>query len=129
MWCQFVFEAAVAVRTFAEIVAVDPDLAVAIDAVKFNEDQFSFGGSGHRKGLAIPAKPTGQRAASCARRSVFIELPFDTPVVRQVELPPLRIVETRVLCVGNVAEIEAPVLVERDGFPGSGIGEAERSSE
>jgi hypothetical protein len=112
MWCQFIFEGAVAVRTFPEVVAVDPDFTVAIDPVKLDEDQFSFGRGGNRKCLAIPAKPTRQGASARARRSVFTEFAFDAPVVRQVQLPPLRIVETRVLRPADVTEIKAPVLIE-----------------
>ena len=122
---QIVCERDIAVRTFSEIVTVDPNLTVAIDAVKVDEDLFPLAVHGHRECLAIPAEATGQRAAAGAGRGLFTELAFDTPVVRQIQLPPLSIVETRVLHVRDIAKLKAPILVEGDFFTGSRIGEAE----
>ena len=113
MWRQFIFEGAVAVRTFAEIVTVNPNLTVAIDSVEFDEDEFSFLRGGDRKRLAIPADAAGQRAAASAGRVLLAELTFNAPVVWQIKLSPLRI-----------AQSEEPILIERDSFSGTRIRKA-----
>ena len=81
---QFIFESAVAIRAFAEIVAIEPNLAVAIDAVKLDKDQFAFGSCGNGERLAIPAEAAGQRATAGAGGILFAKTAFDTPVVWQV---------------------------------------------
>ena len=108
---------------------VDPDLAVSIDAIKLDKDRLPFCSHGHGEGLAIPANAARQCAAACARRSLLTELTFDTPVVRQIQPAPLRIVQIKILSVGNVAELKAPILVERNSFPRPRIGETEDGSE
>ena len=129
MWREFIFKCAVAVRTFPQVVTVDPDFTVAIDALEFDEDLFSFCACGNRKRLAIPAKATRQCAAARAGRSVFTETAFDTPVVRQIQLTPLRLAQRSVLSVGNIAEVKAPVLIERDSLPGPRIRETDGGDE
>jgi hypothetical protein len=44
--------------------------------------------------------------------------------VGQIELPPLRIVQTRVLRVRDIAEMKAPTLIKRDSFTRPRIREA-----
>ena len=129
MWRQFVLERDVAVRPFPEIVTVDPNLAIAIDAVKLDKDRLPFRSHGHREGLPIPADAARQRAAASARRSLFTELTFDAPIVRQLKSSPLRIVQTSVRPVGNITELKAPILVERDSCAGPRIGKTQGSSE
>ena len=108
---------------------VDPHLAISIDAVKLDEDRLPFCSHGHSEGLAIPANAARQCTAASTRRSFFTELTFDTPVVRQIQPSPLRIVQIHILSVGNIAELKAPVLIERDSFAGTRIGETDKSSE
>src|SRR5688572_29426119 len=52
---EFVLKGAVAVRTFAEVVTVDPNLAVAVDAVELDEEQLSLQRNVKHKPIAIPA--------------------------------------------------------------------------
>lgn len=108
---------------------VDPDLAIAVDAVKLDKDRLPFCSQGHGEGLAIPANAARQCAAASAGWSFFTELTFDAPVMREIQLPPPRIVQIHILSVGNIAELKAPILVERDSFAGPRIGETERGSE
>ena len=108
---------------------VDPHLAISIDAVKLDEDRLPFCSHGHGEGLAIPANAARQCTAASTRRSFFTELTFDTPIVRQIQSSPLRIVQTSVRPVGNITEPKAPILVERDSFTGPRIGKTEGSSE
>src|SRR5436305_12718496 len=81
---QLVFESAVAVGTFSKIVSVDPDFAVAVDAIEFNEGQLPFRSCGNRKRLAIPTDTARQRSTPRTCRILLIEFAFDTPVVRQI---------------------------------------------
>ncbi|HEX6648458.1 MAG TPA: hypothetical protein VF075_02925 [Pyrinomonadaceae bacterium] len=54
------------------------------------------------------------------------EFAFDTPIVWQIQLPPLRIIETRVLRARDIAKTKAPVLTEGDCSSGTRVGEADR---
>ena len=129
MRCQLVGKGAVTVRTLSEIMTVDPDFAITVDAVKLDKDRLPFRSHGHREGLPIPADTARQRAAASARRSLLTELTFNTPIVRQIKSSPLRIVQTSVRPVGNITELKAPILVEQDSFAGPRIGKTEGSSE
>lgn len=126
---QLVYERAVTVRTLSEIMTVDPHLAIAVNAVELDKYRLPFRSQGHREGLAVPTNAARQRAAASARRSFLTELAFDAPVVRQIQTTPLGIVQIRVLSVGNIAKLKAPILVERNSFARPRIGETEVSSE
>ena len=76
--------------------------------------------------LAIPTDATGQCAATGSRRRLLTELAFDTPVVREIQLPPLRIVQVYVLSTRYIAKVKAPVLIENYSFPRPRIGETKR---
>jgi len=45
--------------------------------------------------------------------------------VRQIQFPPLRVVETRVLRVGDIAKLKAPILIEGNSFTGPRISETD----
>src|SRR5215203_176342 len=124
---QFIFERTVSVRSFAEVMAVDPDLAVTVNAVKFDENKRASGGCGNHENFAIPAETAGQRATAGAGRMFLAELAFNAPVVWQIELAPLRIVETDVLSVSHFAEVKTPVLVEGSSLSGTRVGIRKRS--
>src|SRR5947207_13658405 len=102
--------------------AIDPNLAVAIDAVEIDQDELALSRQWNTECLAVPANAAGQRAASCARRVVFIELAFNAPIMRQIQLPPIVIIEVWVLSVDNIPEIEFPVLIEDDRPSGPRVG-------
>src|SRR5215471_8057694 len=114
--CQLVFKRAIAVRPLSQIVPVDPNLAVAIDAVEVNEQLLLFRARRHGKCLSIPTSATGQRAAPSARRILLVESAFDAPVMRQIQLPPSRVIEICVLGVRHITKMKAPVLIEANGL-------------
>src|SRR5688572_4825745 len=114
-------ERAIPVRALSEIVTVDPNLAVAIDAVKFNEDQFSLCSCGGSKGLAIPGQPAWQCSAARAGRVFFTKFTFNAPIMREVQLSPMRIIQQHVLPVLDVAKLKAPILIERNSLSWSRI--------
>src|SRR5713101_2211875 len=93
VWGKVVTERAVPVGSLPEVLPVDPHLAVAIDAVEFDEDQLA--GIGRRNGerLAIPPHAARQRAAPHARGILFAEFSLDAPVVRHIERAPAGIGE------------------------------------
>src|SRR6266513_704774 len=113
---QLVAEGAVAVRPLAEVGAVDPDLAIAVHAVEFDEHDLAAVSRGDGERLAIPAHATGQRAARYAGRVLLAELAFDAPVVGQVQRTPGGVVKCDVLGARYVAELEAPSGIELFGF-------------
>src|SRR6185369_11508378 len=100
----------------SEILTIDPDLAVAIHTIKLNKHQLSFGSHWDSERLPIPTHATGQCAATSPRRRVLTKLALDTPVVRQIELPPLRIVQSRVLRVRNLTKVKPPILSKQNSF-------------
>src|SRR4030095_3191899 len=113
MCCELVFERAVAVGSFPEIVSIDPDLAVPIHTVELNEDQPSITALRNRKSLPIPSSAPGQCATAMAGGMLFTEFAFDTPVMRKIELAPRRIIQSNVLSVRNISQVKAPLLVAR----------------
>ncbi len=50
--------------------------------------------------------------------------PFDAPIVRNVQLPPGRVVEIRPLAVGDLAQVEPPIAVEGDRYAVGGGAES-----
>ncbi len=85
---QVVVETREAVGMPAQVLAVEPHIAIHVDAVELDPDTavFRFRGRGER--LAVPANAAVQISAALARRRAWIEGTFDTPVVRHVEQPP-----------------------------------------
>ena len=81
----------VPVRTSPKWRAVDPDVAVHVDAVEL-EPRSAWRG-GQRECSAIPADARGQVADAAGAGIRFGEGAFDAPVVRQVYDAPLAIVE------------------------------------
>jgi hypothetical protein len=49
--------------------------------------------------------------------------------VRQIQFPPLRVVETGLLRVGDIAKLKAPILIEGNFFTGTRIGETDSRDE
>ncbi len=81
---QFVPEADVAVRAVAQMIAVDPHVAVGHDAVEV--DRHAPGGVrlGNPKGFPVPADSGGQKRAALSGGGFLVERAFDRPVVREV---------------------------------------------
>ena len=101
--------------------AIDPNLAVAIDAVEIDKDQLAPGCQWNTECLAVPASAAGQRAASSARRILLVEFAFNAPIMRQIQLPPLRIVQVWILSIAYVTKMKAPVLIEANRLAGPRI--------
>src|SRR5256886_4246214 len=68
--------------------AVDPDLAVPVDAIELHEHQPARVPLGYGERLAVPAHAAGERAAARSGGVRVAELPLDAPVVRQIQAAP-----------------------------------------
>jgi hypothetical protein len=105
-------EADVAMRAMANVHAIDPDIAVVIDAVELDGDFLIAIRRRQPEMLAIPPDAVRRPSVRSAARRVLAERALDAPVVRQLELSPARIVERRSLRVADVALEKLPVEVE-----------------
>src|SRR5262249_10201733 len=105
----------------AEIVPVEPDLAVSIDAVELDKHAAILVNRCDGEMFSVPPDPAGQRTASGSRGILCAELSFDAPVVRQVQCAPAPVVPLARLRALKVAEVKAPSFVEADSLSGSGI--------
>ena len=105
---QVVAERDVSVGARAQRMAVDVDGAVHVHAIKVYVEAFALVRLVHGKGFAVPAHASGQRASASARRIVFRKIALDGPIVRQVQLPPLRVVVGGLRGIGNIAKPECP---------------------
>src|ERR1035441_9112438 len=108
----------VPVGTPAEILAVDPHLAVLVDAAEFDDHRPAAVRFGQPEALAIPADARRQARLG---RFFLAERPFDAPVVREVHASPGRIREIRLLRAGRVALEELPAEVEALSGARSGV--------
>src|SRR5688572_20037345 len=99
---QVIAEPDVAVGAVAEVMAVDPDIGVVIDAVEFDRDRALTIRAIEPERLAIPSDPARRkpvRSAGC----VLGEWTFDAPIVRQLHAPP----------GARIVKPELPVEVKR----------------
>src|SRR5438270_12389150 len=97
--------------------AVDPDLAVTVDAIELHEDQPARVPLGYGERLAVPAHAAGKRADARSGGVHVAELPLAAPVVRQIQPASTGIVERRVLSGGDVAKIEPLGALEGEHRP------------
>src|SRR5207247_4419880 len=104
-------ETDVAVRSPTQMNAVDPDVAVHVDAVELERRDAAARTGRHPERRAVPADSRGEVAAAPARRGVLGGRPFDTPIVRQVQAAPQVVVERGPLDAGRVPERESPVRI------------------
>ncbi len=81
-----VAKARVTAGVAAKVVAVDPDLAVPVNAVEVDPERFAAVRGGHVESQAIPAGGGGERAV--VRIGLGAELPLHDVIVRQVHGAP-----------------------------------------
>src|SRR4030095_5040989 len=112
MRSQVVLERAVTVRTFPEIVAINPNFTVAINTIEIDEDKLSFRPRREIKRLAIPTNPARKRSTASSSGTLLVEFSFDAPIMRQIQRAPLRIVESFILTIRNIAKMKTPICVE-----------------
>ncbi len=81
-------EADVTVRSFAEVDAVDPDVAVHVHAVELQARLEATSTRRHAERLAIPADAAGEERELSAAGSVLTHRSLDAPVMREVHAAP-----------------------------------------
>ena len=104
---QLVFESAVAVRTLSEIMTVDPNLAVAIDAVKLDEDLFPFCRQGMVNVLRYQPRPPGNAPPPVPEGAFSLNSPSILQSCGRSSCRHCAVVETRVLRVGRHRRAES----------------------
>ncbi len=112
MLCQFVAKADITIRAFTKVESIYPDVAVSHHAVEVNKDSPVVEISGKTKMLSIPANARRQETAGSASRILFVEGPFNTPIMRYILLAPGAVVEVWLLGAGSIAFKKAPIAVE-----------------
>src|SRR5688500_7804510 len=78
-----VTERNIAVGTLTYVMSIDPHFAVAIYAIKFNENVLILCGCWQGKCFAVPANTGWQGRLVGRTRMLFAELAFNAPIVRQ----------------------------------------------
>ena len=111
---EVVFKTDVAEGPVPQKLAVDPDIAVLIDAVELHQHLLSLPVLRRGEGPAIPADARRQRAAGAARRVALRVRPFDAPVVGQVQFAPAGVIEGGLFGARRVALVEPPAKIRRE---------------
>src|SRR5438874_13055540 len=125
MFGDVVGESDVAVRAAAQEYTVDPDVTVHVHAIEF-QPRLDPRARVDPERLAIPPDAGGEIADAPAAGRGFGRCAFDTPIVRQIERAPARVVERPVLRTVGIAEGEAPTGVERGAAAVRGRGGGRR---
>ena len=94
-----------------EVLAVDPDIAVHIDPVKFHEYLLPAPGFRCGEGAAIPADSSWQVAAAAAGRVGLGVRAFNAPIVRQIHGAPGCVIEIGFVSTRWIALDELPAKV------------------
>src|SRR5260370_15011849 len=103
-----VSKARVAVGPPAERDAVDPDVAVHVDAVELEPRRLAARTGRHPKRLAVPADTRREVPHPPTARRILPRRPLDAPVVRQAQQVPLVVVEVRSLSARGVPSDDTP---------------------
>src|ERR1700721_3857797 len=109
------------VRTFAQPLAIDPHIAILIDAVELDRELLVFVGVGvgieQVEALAIPANASRQICAAKTGRLFLAKRSFDTPIVGKVQGSPTRIRKLRHLCAREIASTKLPASTKPPPIP------------
>src|SRR6267142_4266572 len=105
-------EADVPVGSPSDADAVDPDVAVHVDAIELEPCFATARWGGQGEGPAIPADACGEVADATGARGVLTGDSFHTPVVGHIERPPRVIIERSFLGATRVAQGEPPGRVD-----------------
>ena len=101
----------VAVRPLSEVSPVNPDFAVLVDAVEFNDYFFLPVSPGDFEMFPVPAGARGKVGGSHGT-GPFAERTFDAPVVGQIQVSPFGIVEIRLFRPMFITLKKFPVKIE-----------------
>src|ERR1700728_2936394 len=102
----------VTIRTVAQRLAVDPHLAILVDAIELEGELFVLVRFGHAKALAVPANSSRQIATTRTGGFSLVERSFDTPVVGKIEELPRRARKVGGARVGKPPAEEPPAKIK-----------------
>ena len=105
-------EGDIAEGALAEVLAIDPDFAVLVDAIEFDGDLAVLVDGGEAEVFAVPAHAGGGVAAGPAAGLGLGEGAFDAPIVGEIESAPGAVGEGGLVGAGGVGLEEFPVEVE-----------------
>src|SRR5208282_6821292 len=91
------------IRTLTEIVAVDPDLAILVDAIELDSELLVLVGTGQVEAFSVPANTRRQISATLSGGFFFVKGTFDTPIVRQGHILPALVGEFSILRAWEVS--------------------------
>jgi hypothetical protein len=115
-------EAGVPVRVIAQVLAIEPNIAIHVNAIELEEEVIIGREAGEEvaqfESFSIPPDAAIQIAAAVSGWAFAIERLLDHPVVRHIKLAPIPVREIRSFRAGRIAEMEPPVGVERNCLPG-----------
>ena len=94
--------------------AIPPDIAVGQDAIELDPHPLALCIGRDLDLLAIPCHAGRKPPAGAGGRCVFIETSLDAPIVRDVEFPPLRIIEA-----GKFSALCLPLMERPCGIEGN----------
>jgi hypothetical protein len=114
---EVIEERNVSVRTFAEKLAIDPHLAKLVNPIEFDGELFVFVRIWQAESLSIPTNASGKICAARTGWFFFVERPFDTPIVRQIQSSPVCVGKVRHFSPRKVALAKLPAWVKT--FPDS----------
>lgn len=103
-------EGRVTVRMAAQLLAVDVDGRVHVDAVEVDANLLAGKVVAHLEGFAVPADTA--RLVGALRLAGLGVILVDAVIMRQVDDIPRGIVERLGVCTRDLAQLELPVLVE-----------------
>ncbi len=118
-------EAGVAVGVGGDLLAVEVESGALVDAFKFEGEVAMGEVCAGEEGVAVPGDAGGEEAAVAAHGVFGVGVAFDAPVVGEGDGAPGGVVELGILGIGEVAEVEFPVVVDADAGAGGqrGVGE------
>ena len=111
-WSEIDKEAREAVGMRIELLPVEIDLGVHVDALELDAHAFAFPVCRGLPMVAIPADAGGKKAALPAHRRFRVHLALDAPVMRQCHRPPVGIGKVCGRSVLRIAQEKFPIVVD-----------------
>lgn len=103
-----------------EILSVEVDGGIPVDALEFHAHAFPGPTCGDREGAAIPCDSIGEVAAAAAFGGIRVHRELDAPIVREIEATPGFGVKGRRFGPGRIVQNELPAGVEEEAFAQKG---------
>ena len=96
--CQFITERRVTIRINPKRFTVDKYFGIHVNPFEINGNAFTSPFRRSFKGFAVPAYTCREKTTGIPSWVFRLNLPFDTPIMRQVEFTPVLVIE--IVCFG-----------------------------